>query len=128
MHMRNKELTCVKLDISSGIASKKKAMTYNKKTRSSEDGVASNDYQCQVYVNDISWSEHQISASYQSKRDYRFSGSLPKQLSFDIPANVMEQIEKNPSSEHDIVETFVCNALTRKFMHEVMSCQIWILF
>lgn len=80
----------------------------------------------QVYINDISWNPKQIS-SYQGKKDQKsYYGSLPNQMSFDVPENVIEQATKNPKNEYDIVETFIYNALTRKFGHEVYSCQIWI--
>ena len=114
--------------ISGGIANRKKAMAYNKKAKREDGGVERVGSQYQVYVNDISWSKEQISSNYQSKRDHRFQGNLPRQLTFDIPANVIEQTEKNPKDANDIIETFICNALTRKFMHEVLNCQIWILF
>lgn len=102
-------------------------MAYNKKTKREDDtGAASSPYQ--VYVNDINWSEKPISSNYQGKKDHRFQGFLPKELTFDIPANVIEQTVKNPKDANDIIETFIYNTLTRKFMHEVMNCQIWLLF
>ncbi len=116
------------MNVESLVACKrKKAMAYNKKA-TKEDSAALSGSQYQVYVNDISWSKEQISSNYQSKKDHHFQGNLPRQLTFDIPANVIEQTEKNPKDANDIIETFICNALTRKFMHEVLNCQIWILF
>ena len=114
--------------ISGRIANRKKAMAYNKKAKIEDGGVEIVGSQYQVYVNDISWSNEQISSNYQSKRDHRFQGNLPSQLTFDIPVNVIEQTEKNPKDADDIIETFIYNALTRKFMHEVLNCQIWIMF
>lgn len=102
-------------------------MAYNKKV-SKEDAGSGESSQYQVYVNDISWSSKPISINYQGKKDHRFQGPLPKQLAFDIPANVIEQTKKNLKDTNDIIETFICNTLTRKFMHEVLHCQIWILF
>ena len=102
-------------------------MAYNKKANREDDGVEKVSSQYQVYVNDISWSNEQISSSYQNKKDHWFQGNLPSQLTFDIPFNVIEQTEKNPKDANDIIESFICNALTRKFMHEVRNCQIWIL-
>ena len=103
-------------------------MAYNQKAKIEDGGVEIVGSQYQVYVNDISWSNEQISSNYQSKRDHRFQGNLPSQLTFDIPVNVIEQTEKNPKDADDIIETFIYNALTRKFMHEVLNCQIWIMF
>lgn len=83
----------------------------------------------QVYINDISWDPKQIS-SYQGKKSQRsyYGFSLPRQLSFDIPENVIEQTIKNPKITYDVVESFCYNALSRKFGHEVYSCQIWVLW
>ena len=101
-------------------------MTYNKKI--DEDAEIGSSLQYQVYVNDISWSTKPIFANYQGKKEHKLQGVLPQQLTFDIPANVIEQTKKNPKDMNDIIETFICNTLTRKFMHEVWHCQIWILF
>lgn len=84
----------------------------------------------QVYVNDISWNPEQIQ-TYQARasrnaHDYK---SLPASLTFDVPATVVAQAEKNSKNTlEDIIEQFIYNSLTRKFMHEVYSCQIWILW
>ena len=102
-------------------------MAYDKIEKKEDTGIESSS-EYQVYVNDISWSEKPISSNYQGKKDHRYQGPLPRQLTFDIPANVIEQANKNPKNTYDIIETFICNTLTRKFMHEVWNCQIWILF
>lgn len=82
----------------------------------------------QVYVNDITWNS-KTTSSYQSRRDKNAEvETLPSQLVFDIPATVMDQVRKDPKNEHDIIEQFIYNTLTRKYMHEVWHCQIWILF
>ena len=82
----------------------------------------------QVYVNDITWNS-KTTSSYQSRRDKNAEvETLPSQLVFDIPATVMEQVKKDSKNEHDIIEQFIYNTLTRKYMHEVWHCQIWILF
>ncbi len=84
----------------------------------------------QVYVNDISWNPNQIQ-SYQARasknvHDYK---SLPKSLTFDVPATVVAQADKNSKNTiEDIIEQFIYSSLTRKFLHEVYSCQIWILW
>ncbi len=83
--------------------------------------------QYQVFVNDIVWSDKPLS-NYQGKRSYQTNGTLPHQLTFDVPANVVEQAGKDQKSLNDAVETFICNTLSRKFMHEVHGCQIWLLF
>ena len=83
--------------------------------------------QYQVFVNDIAWSDKPLS-SYQSKRVHQSGGPLPRQITFDIPANVIEQAKRDPKSTNDVIESFICNTLTRKFMCEVYGCQIWLLF
>lgn len=98
-------------------------MFYSKKM---EDSQNTDVAQYQVYVNDISWNANPVSFNYQKKREY--SGTLPKQLTFDVPLNVIEQLKKNPENQNDIIESFIYSVLTRKFMHEVLHCQIWILF
>lgn len=105
---------------------KRKEMAYNKSEigRSGVDNVAT---QYQVFVNDISWSDKPL-PSYQSKKAYQGGMALPRQITFDIPANVVEQANRDPKQFNDIVETFICNTLTRKFMYEVHGCQIWLLF
>lgn len=105
-------------------------MAYNKKTKKEDiDATSISSSQYQVYINDISWNSEMISTNYQGKKDHRLNGeSLPNQLTFDIPLNVVENAKKNQNDMYDIIETFICNTLTRKFMHEVWHCQIWILF
>lgn len=110
-------------------------MAYNKPTPDHQSDQNSGKFQ--VYINDISWNPKPIASSYQRGRggDQRSKNSssqsgeeeLLKQMLFDIPDGVVAQASKNPNAFNDIIETFVCNALTRKFMHEVYHCQIWIL-
>ena len=51
---------------------------------------------------------------------------LPAQLSFDIPETVLAQAKKSKNAFNDIIESFICNILYRKFGHEVNFCQIWL--
>lgn len=104
-------------------------MPYMKKMISEiDDDLVEKTLSNQVYVNDITWSS-KSTASYQSRREKNIDvESLPRQLTFDIPATVMEQVKKDSKNEHDIIEQFIYNTLTRKYMHEVWHCQIWILF
>ena len=37
-------------------------------------------------------------------------------------------IEKKNADFNDVIETYVLNSLTRKFAHEVVHAQIWIMF
>ena len=97
-------------------------------TKHEDEGTIDSGLQYQVYVNDISWSDKQLISNYQGKKDHKFYGELPRQLTFDIPNTVIEQTKKNTADTYDIIETFIYNALTRKFMHEVLGCQIWLLF
>ena len=103
---------------------KKMAYIKNENAISSED-IGSSQYQ--VFVNDLVWADHPIQ-NYQVKRSYQSYGELPRQIVFDIPANVIEQANKNSKTFDDVIESFICNALSRKFMHEVYGCQIWLLF
>ena len=94
------------------------------------DGSQLEENKYQVYVNDISWNPNQIQ-SYQarvSKNVYDYK-SLPKSLTFDVPATIIAQADKNKKNTiEDIIEQFIYASLTRKFLHEVYSCQIWILW
>lgn len=81
----------------------------------------------QVFINDISWNDEQIHGHQGKERQKIYADTLPKQITFDIPENVLTQAKKNPKNFNDVIETFIYSALTRKFMHEVYSCQIWIL-
>ena len=94
------------------------------------DGSQLEENKYQVYVNDISWNPNQIQ-SYQaraSKNVYDYK-SLPKSLTFDVPATIIAQADKNKKNTiEDIIEQFIYSSLTRKFLHEVYSCQIWILW
>lgn len=96
----------------------------------SVDGSQLEENKYQVYVNDISWNPNQIQ-SYQvraSKNVYDYK-SLPKSLTFDVPATIIAQANKNNKNTiEDIIEQFIYSSLTRKFLHEVYSCQIWILW
>lgn len=105
-------------------------MAYIKKIAEvTSDELSDHLFSRQVYVNDITWNKNTIS-SYQARRDKTGidTSDLPKQLVFDIPSTVIDQISKDPKNENDIVEQFIYNTLSRKYMHEVWHCQIWILF
>lgn len=99
-----------------------------KMTNEIDDELLEKPLSNQVYVNDITWNS-KTTSNYQSRRDKNAEiEQLPKQLTFDIPSTVMDQIKKDPNNEHDIIEQFIYNTLTRKYMHEVWHCQVWILF
>lgn len=51
---------------------------------------------------------------------------LPEQISFDVPASVLSQANKNKDSFNDIIEQFTCNLLYKKFGREVYFYQIWL--
>ena len=75
----------------------------------------------QVLVTNMSWRQDAIRmfrSSYDSKR------TLPVQMAFDIPENVLDGATK--STFNDVIESYVYNALTRKFGHELQSAQIWL--
>lgn len=74
----------------------------------------------QVLVTEITWNKKQIKG-YQKPQAY---DQLPSQFNVDLPKQLSAQ-EKRPSFK-DNVESFVYNLLTRKFGHEVYSCQIWL--
>lgn len=73
----------------------------------------------QVIVCNIHW--NMKSAQHKVKPN-----DLPLQLALDIPSNVLVQARKNKNEFNDIIESFTCNLLTRKFGCEVCSCQIWL--
>lgn len=81
----------------------------------------------QVFINDISWNDKQISCHQSKERQKIYTETLPRQMTFDIPENVLIQARKNKNNFNDVIETFIYSALTRKYLHEVYSCQIWIL-
>lgn len=47
-------------------------------------------------------------------------------MAFDIPQNVIENAYRVKDEFNDVIESYVYNALTRKFGHEVYSAQIWL--
>lgn len=51
---------------------------------------------------------------------------LPEQIALDVPENVLNQAKKKSNDFNDIIEQFAYNLLTRKFMCEVCSCQVWL--
>lgn len=108
----------------------KKEMAYNKSSsaprHSYQDQDSTFHNKFQVYLNDITWNPKQTS-SYQVKKDKTNYGALPRQMTFDIPETVLEQARKDPKNFNDVIESFIYNTLTRKFMHEVYCCQIWLL-
>lgn len=60
-------------------------------------------------------------SKYDSKRE------LPSQMSFDIPDGILDQAKKKSGKEfNDVIETYIYNALTHKFGHELNSAQIWL--
>ena len=50
---------------------------------------------------------------------------LPSQLALDIPESILSQARKS-NEFNDVIEQFTYNLLTRKFMCECCSCQIWL--
>lgn len=74
----------------------------------------------QVLVTEITWNEKHIKG-YQKRQS---SDQLPNQFNVDLPKQLAAQ-QKLPAFK-DNVESFVYNLLTRKFGHEVYSCQIWL--
>ena len=69
----------------------------------------------------MSWRQDPVRAfrsKYDAKRD------LPKQMAFDVPENVLANAKS--SEFNDTIESYVYNALTRKFGHELYSAQIWL--
>ena len=78
---------------------------------------------CQVLVCNIHWGSKANTsvAKKPSNRD-----ELPDQISLDIPAGVMTEIQKKPAEEYLIVESFVLNLLYKKFGYEVNDYQIWL--
>ena len=75
----------------------------------------------QVFVNDLRFDQKAIRKNSKFKE-------LPTQLIYDIPATVIKQATKKNVVFNDIIETYVLNSLTRKFAHEVVHAQIWIMF
>ena len=49
-------------------------------------------------------------------------------MTYDVPENVIVQARKPSNSFDDIIETHVLNALTKRYAHEVMHAQIWVMF
>lgn len=78
---------------------------------------------CQVLVCNIHWG-NKASTSVAKKSNNK--DELPDQISLDIPAGVMAEIQKKPSEEYLIVESFVLNLLYKKFGHEINDYQIWL--
>lgn len=76
----------------------------------------------QVLVCNISWDE-KLSKNAHNKNN---NEELPKEMSLNIPENVLTQAKKNNNDFNDIIETFVYNLLYRKFGHEVNRCQIFL--
>lgn len=84
-----------------------------------ESGSASPKWQ--VFVNDLSWGSKPVRATKRARE-------LPAQLTYDIPENVIVQAKKPKNVFNDVIETHVLNALTKRYAHEVMHAQIWLLF
>lgn len=77
----------------------------------------------QVLVGYITWNKDST-LPYRSK--YSEKRGLPEQMPFDIPSSVVEQARRSKDRFEDTIESYVYNALTRKFGHEVLHCQIWL--
>lgn len=73
----------------------------------------------EVVVANVSWNQKPF-------RPMKKEGELPTQLSMTIPENVLKQANKPTNVFNDIIESYVYNALARKFGHEVWRCQIWL--
>ncbi len=73
----------------------------------------------QLFVTSITWNKTPIK-HFQKKGNEE----LPEQASIDLPQQIADQ-EKSQDFK-DTVESFVYNLLTRKYGHEVYSCQIWL--
>ena len=76
----------------------------------------------QVIVANIYWNSKPIGRKTNDKEE------LPEQMSLTIPEQVLQQANKSKNNFNDIVEQFCYNLLTRKYGHEVNSCQIWLPF
>ena len=76
----------------------------------------------QVIVTNIKWNgkSQTIVAKKMNAND------LPEQMSIDIPIGVLNEINKKPSEEANIIEQFVYNLLYKKFGREVNRCQVWL--
>lgn len=75
----------------------------------------------QVIVCNIAWS-NKATTAYAKKTN---KAELPAQMSLDIPKSVLAEANKSKCF-NDVIETFCYNLLTRKYGHEVNSCQIWL--
>ena len=75
----------------------------------------------QVIVTNITWSKDTV-GKFRSKKD--FTDRLPDQMSFNLPDSLAKKDGKEGFK--DEVETFTYNFLTKRFNHEVYSCQIWL--
>ena len=74
----------------------------------------------QVIITDITWNKTAL-------RGYRDASSeLPNQMTYDIPPAVLQQARGKKNVFNDVIESYIYNALTRKFGHEVYHCQIWL--
>ena len=74
----------------------------------------------QVIVTQITWNKNQI-RGFNKKSHV---DQLPDTFNVDLPKQLAAQ--EKQSNFKDSVESFVYNMLTRKFGHEVYSCQIWL--
>lgn len=73
----------------------------------------------QVLVVNIAWSKDSI-------RPMKKDSEKPDAIPLDIPENVLNQAKKKHNVFNDIIETYVCNTLTKKYGYEVCHCQIWL--
>lgn len=81
--------------------------------------AATQDNGYEVFVANISWNP-------KAFRQVKKEGELPTQLSMTIPENVLKQAQKPSNVFNDIIESYVYNTLSKKFLHEIYKCQIWL--
>ena len=74
----------------------------------------------QVLVTQITWNKDTIKG-FNKKAPV---DQLPDQCTVDLPKQLASQVKQ--SNFKDNVETFIYNMLTRRYGHEVYSCQIWL--
>lgn len=74
----------------------------------------------QVLVTQITWNKDTIKG-FNKKVPV---DQLPDQCTVDLPKQLASQVKQ--LNFKDNVETFIYNMLTRRYGHEVYSCQIWL--
>lgn len=75
----------------------------------------------QVIITGITWNPKSVRSN---PGRHHYIDQLPEPLTIDLPDDIAAK--DGQAYFYDLVETFCYNFLTRKYGHEVYSCQCWL--